>query len=381
MPPHKDVIPLPAWRAERRIGRRLQPHEVPWIRHVQPVTGDTARLVNISSSGVLVETTARLQPGRRGTVVIVDAAERTLEAHGEVVRTQLVSVGQDGALIYQSAMRFPAGLDLGLPVSTSMPSVAEPLPQFPTRVEGPLTGEWLTPAKVHEAVVTNLTLGLEEMRERRSGKDLLAALLASLVATALFLFLAGGLRSLRRFLEERLLELTRHIAERFEAGGKGFVPLLWLTEGVTWAVRIAVVLGHVIVAYLWLAYVLRRFPWTRPWGEELGHFLVSTARAFGAGALRQIPDLAIVVFIALLTRFLVKLVGAFFDAIEAGRVSVSPALAETAKPTRRIAVGVLWVFALIMAFPYLPGSGTAAFQGVSVVLGVASSPRRTAVPG
>lgn len=157
MPPHKDVIPLPAWRAERRIGRRLQPHEVPWIRHVQPVTGDTARLVNISSSGVLVETTARLQPGRRGTVVIVDAAERTLEAHGEVVRTELVSVGQDGALIYQSAMRFPAGLDLGLPVSTSMPSVAEPLPQFPTRVEGPLTGEWLTPARVHEAVVTNLT--------------------------------------------------------------------------------------------------------------------------------------------------------------------------------------------------------------------------------
>ena len=243
----------------------------------------------------------------------------------------------------------------------------------------PTGGETLDDAA--EAVVKNLTLGLEEMRERRSGKDLLAALLASLVATALFLFLAGGLRSLRRFLEERLLELTQRIAERFEAGGKGFVPLLWLTEGVTWAVRIAAVLGHVIVAYLWLAYVLRRFPWTRPWGEELGHFLVSTARAFGAGALRQIPDLAIVVFIALLTRFLVKLVGAFFDAIEAGRVNVSPALAETAKPTRRIAVGVLWVFALIMAFPYLPGSGTAAFQGVSVVLGVMISLGSTTIVG
>lgn len=156
-PPQHDVIPLPAWRAERRVARRLQPHEVPWIRHVQPVTGDTARLVNISSSGVLVETTARLRPGRRGTVVIVDAAERTLEAHGEVVRTELVSVGVHGELIYQSAMRFPGGLDLGLPVPSSMPSVAEPMPQFPTRVDGPLTGEWLTAACAHTAVVTNLT--------------------------------------------------------------------------------------------------------------------------------------------------------------------------------------------------------------------------------
>lgn len=156
-PPHKDVIPLPAWRMERRVARRLQPHEVPWIRHVHPVAGDVARLVNISSSGLLVETTARLQPGRRGTVVIVDAADRTLQAHGEVVRTELVSVGIEGELIYQTAMRFPSGLDLQEPLTSVAPSVAEPLPNFPTRVEGPLDGEWVTPEGPRSATVTNLT--------------------------------------------------------------------------------------------------------------------------------------------------------------------------------------------------------------------------------
>lgn len=155
--PHKDVIPLPAWRLERRVARRLQPHEVPWIRHVHPVTGDTARLVNISDSGLLVETTARLQPGRRGTIVIVDAADRTLQAQGEVVRTELVSVGLQGELIYQTAMRFPGGLDLQQPLASSLPSAAEPMPQFPSRVEAPLPGEWMTPEGSQPATVTNLT--------------------------------------------------------------------------------------------------------------------------------------------------------------------------------------------------------------------------------
>ncbi len=232
------------------------------------------------------------------------------------------------------------------------------------------------------AVVTkSLAQALAEMRERRSGKDLLAAILWSLAATALFVLVAGALRRLRQFLERRFVILTQRIAARLEAGGRGFVPLLWMTEAVTWAVRIAIALAHVFVAYVWLTWVLSRFPWTRAWGEELSHFLTSTARSFVAGALRQIPDLAIVVFIALLTRFLVKLSNAFFDAVEAGRLSVSPVLAETTKPTRRIAAGVLWIFALIMAFPYLPGSGTEAFKGVSVVLGVMISLGSTTIVG
>jgi len=243
----------------------------------------------------------------------------------------------------------------------------------------PGTGETIDAAA--EAVAKSLAQGLSEMREGRSGKVLLAAVVGSLVATALLLLLLAALRLLRRLLEARLVALTERLAARLQAGGKGFVPLLWLTEAVTWAVRIAIVAADFFVAYLWLAYVLRRFPWTRPWGEELGLFLASTARAIGKGALRQLPDLFLVVVIALLTRFLVKLSGAFFDAVEAGRIKVSPALAETTKPTRRIVAAVLWIFALIMAYPYLPGSGTEAFKGVSVVLGVMISLGSTTIVG
>ena len=240
-------------------------------------------------------------------------------------------------------------------------------------------GETLDAAS--EATARRLSQALAEVREGRSGKDLLVAIFASVVATALFLLVAGALRRLRQLLEGRLVALTRRLVASVEAKGGGFLPLLWTTRAATWAVRIAIGLADLFVAYLWLTFVLRRFPWTRPWGEQLGHFLFATARAFGAGVLRQLPDLAVVVFIAVLTRFLVKLSNAFFDAIEAGQLKVSEALAETAKPTRRIAASVLWIFALIMAYPYLPGSGTDAFKGVSVVVGVMVSLGSTTIVG
>ena len=76
--------------------------------------------------------------------------------------------------------------------------------------------------------------------------------------------------------------------------------------------------------------------------------------------------LLIVVF----TRFLSRLVGLVFDAVAEGRLNVPWVHPDTAQTTRRLAIAVLWLFALAMAYPYLPGSDTDAFKGVSVFIGV-----------
>ncbi len=43
---------------------------------------------------------------------------------------------------------------------------------------------------------------------------------------------------------------------------------------------------------------------------------------------------------------------------------------ETAQPTRRLLTTLIWAFAIVVAYPYLPGSETDAFKGVSVFLGL-----------
>ncbi len=72
----------------------------------------------------------------------------------------------------------------------------------------------------------------------------------------------------------------------------------------------------------------------------------------------------------MLTRFLVRLVGVWFNAVEGGRVQVRWLYPETAQPTRRLLTTLLWLFAVVVAYPYLPGSQTDAFKGVSVFIGL-----------
>ena len=240
-------------------------------------------------------------------------------------------------------------------------------------------GESLDDAVVR--AVDALRAGQAEVRESRTMKDVLNGLLWGLAATVLFIGFVALLEALRRWLEKKLVALAGRIATRVKPESVNFVPFRWFSKVVSRLVLLAVRATAVFAAYVWLMVVLTHFAYTRPWGEELTRFLVSTARAFGAGAIRQIPDLLVVVLIVLLTRFLVRLAGVLFDAVENGRIKVAPAVAETTKPTRRIATAVLWIFALIMAYPYLPGSGTEAFKGVSVVVGIMVSLGSTTIVG
>jgi small-conductance mechanosensitive channel len=122
--------------------------------------------------------------------------------------------------------------------------------------------------------------------------------------------------------------------------------------------------------HLWLTFVLVQFPYTRPWGEGLGDFPLGTIAEIAQAIAGAIPGLVTVVIIFLITRFLSRLAHAFFDQFSEGRVAWGWLDEDTAGPTRRIFVAVLWLFALAMAYPYLPGSHTEAFRGLSVLVGL-----------
>jgi small-conductance mechanosensitive channel len=67
---------------------------------------------------------------------------------------------------------------------------------------------------------------------------------------------------------------------------------------------------------------------------------------------------------------LVKVNNAFFGMVERGQLQFEKLDAIAARATRQLVTFALWVFALVMAYPYLPGSQSDAFKGISVLLGV-----------
>ncbi len=231
------------------------------------------------------------------------------------------------------------------------------------------------------AAAERLELAVREARERRSLPDLLKAVGLSLTATALLVLGLVGLERLRRRAAHRAAEAahTRLGAMRIPGGSLLEKDrLYWVT---TRLILLLTRLVGLVALYVWLAFVLERFAWTRAWGEHLGGWLLETSKALGLAALGAVPDLAVVGLIALATRWLLKALGFIFSAIEDGRIEVSPTLRETTQPTRRIVTVVVWIFALIMAYPYLPGSGSEAFKGVGVMVGLMVSLGSSALIG
>jgi small-conductance mechanosensitive channel len=133
----------------------------------------------------------------------------------------------------------------------------------------------------------------------------------------------------------------------------------------------AVTIGlQLVVLYGVVSSVLELFPYTRPWGESLNGFLLTTVRNLALGAADAMPGLFTVVVILFVARLVARLIRIWFQAVEQGRVIARWVYPETAQPTRRILTTLVWVFAIIVAYPYMPGSETDAFKGVSVFLGL-----------
>jgi small-conductance mechanosensitive channel len=121
---------------------------------------------------------------------------------------------------------------------------------------------------------------------------------------------------------------------------------------------------------LYLTYVLGLFPWTRAVSYALLGYIVSPARTVARAFVGYLPNFLFVIFIALMIRGAIRLVKLFFHQIEEGKIVFKNFPAEWADPTYKIVRLLLVAFGLVVAFPYLPASDSAAFTGVSVFAGV-----------
>jgi small-conductance mechanosensitive channel len=230
----------------------------------------------------------------------------------------------------------------------------------------PLAGEQLD-TKVADAA-SRLTVAFREAGELRSPRQLLSSVMIAIAATVFYVLLLWMVIRLDtrvaaaagRAMERRLRALP---------GGEVMVgahaPLL-----VQRLVRIAGGALALLFTYSWVTIVLRRFPYTRPWGETLKATLYATVTSGARRLLDHLPDLLTVLLIVVVTRFAVRLVSFAFRTVEDGRVSLPGVYPETAQPTRRIAVALLWIFALVVCYEFLPGAKSDAFKGVSVFIGL-----------
>jgi small-conductance mechanosensitive channel len=141
----------------------------------------------------------------------------------------------------------------------------------------------------------------------------------------------------------------------------------WL---VTWLSRAALQVAAVVLFVIWAVFVLNRFPETRDVGAVARATLWGLLRSFQVHVVDAIPGIVGVAVIAFVARFVTRLSGDVFAGIERGTLRLPGIHPETARATRRLVTTSIWLFAVVVAYPMLPGSNSDAFKGVSVFLGL-----------
>ena len=238
-----------------------------------------------------------------------------------------------------------------------------------------------TPQAAAERAAEALRQVIAETEESRDLRALLKGAALALAATAIFLLLVWIAARLRRAAAVRLMRLAEIQAERLKVGGTSLLKRDWLIAAARWTTGGLFWVLVILLAHEWLAFSLSRFPYTRPWGEQLTAFLVSLLSGIAGAILRSLPGLAMAAVIFLVARFVIGLLRSLFDRVAGGTLKLRWLDADTVPPTRKIATAVVWLFALALAFPYLPGADSDAFKGISVLVGLMISLGATSVVG
>ncbi|MCV2350674.1 mechanosensitive ion channel family protein [Paucibacter sp. Y2R2-4] len=222
---------------------------------------------------------------------------------------------------------------------------------------------------------------IAETRESRDESRLLSGLAHAAVASLIYIALVTLVLRGQRVAS---LGLAKRVSHRTDVISVAGTPLLqrekvwmlarWLVRGISWVLL-------ALLSYQFLGYVLSQFPYTRPWGEQLSAYLLQVAAGIGGGILRALPDLFVALVIFMLARAVINVLTPIFNRIERGEGSLAWLDRDTVRPSRRIISTGIWLFALVMAYPYLPGSGSEAFKGVSVLLGLMISLGASSIVG
>ncbi len=132
-------------------------------------------------------------------------------------------------------------------------------------------------------------------------------------------------------------------------------------------IRLFVIL---ITVYLSLPLLFSIFPETKMWTATLLNWILSPANIAIKAVIGYLPNLFSILVIVVIFRYSIKGIKFFVDQIENGEIKFGGFHPDWAQPTFKLLKFLLYAFMMVLVFPYLPGSDSLAFQGVSVFLGI-----------
>jgi small-conductance mechanosensitive channel len=220
------------------------------------------------------------------------------------------------------------------------------------------------------AIGARIGEAIGEYRKARAPEALTRSLALTGAATSVFVLVMGvivwGSRWIRTTLERRY-------RERIKGLGIGSLQLVRADRAWVWLGGAfgAIRAGFVLVAvFLYVEYVLSLFPSTRGPAKRVMGYVLDPIGTMAEGIVAEIPDLIFLAILFVVVRYVLRLVHMYFAALGRGEVVISGFDRNWAEPTYKLVRIGIFILALVVAYPYIPGSSSDAFKGISIFIGI-----------
>lgn len=134
--------------------------------------------------------------------------------------------------------------------------------------------------------------------------------------------------------------------------------------------RITQLLFSITLIYISLPVLFGLFPATQSWGHSLIRLILIPLQQLYSSFINYLPNLITILVLGFIFRMFLRVLKFFAREIQEENIQIHGFHADWANTTYKLIRIPILAFLLIIIFPYLPGSSSPAFQGVTVFLGL-----------
>jgi len=218
-------------------------------------------------------------------------------------------------------------------------------------------------------IVASMRDAVIEYRRDWSVRNVIKYIVYALVATAVLVALLFGVASLHGVIRRHLLAWAKALRLKKRALSSVITPrrvaaVLLTAQGVLrWLVVVLLLQAYVSVLF-------GIFPNTAGLVVSFYGWLLAPLQVLWGEFVAYLPNLFFVIVISFITFYILKLNRLIFLEIRDGKIAFNAFDADWAEPTSKLVNIIIFTLAVMVVFPYLPGSSSPAFKGISILFGV-----------
>lgn len=231
---------------------------------------------------------------------------------------------------------------------------------------------WQNTDREKLAATIRLQIGkaVAQYQEETKWQTVLKESLLSLLVVAIVVLLVYGVRYLTANLQTRIARQTGWFATGIHIRNYELLNAQNVLKALSKILTIIKWIVIILIVYLALPILFGIFPFTRDVSTTLLNYIVDPLKGIAHSVWAYIPNLITIIVLVVVFRYVLRFFKFIASEIERGQLRIPGFFADWANPTYQIVRVLILAFMLIVVFPYLPGSDSGVFKGVSVFMGV-----------